>query len=88
MMVTTLLCPEVIERDGVEDQVLRDPEGGGPDPPACPCSLQPDPRSLEEEATSPPGSARLGAHAAHVWTPLAGPCSASCGRGEAPGLIR
>ncbi|XP_044245639.3 A disintegrin and metalloproteinase with thrombospondin motifs 13 isoform X3 [Ursus arctos] len=49
---------------------------------ACPSGPgHPDPRSLEEEATSPPGSARLGAHAAHVWTPLAGPCSASCGRG-------
>ncbi|XP_035964223.2 A disintegrin and metalloproteinase with thrombospondin motifs 13 isoform X2 [Halichoerus grypus] len=49
---------------------------------ACPSVPgHPEPRSLEEEATSPPGSARLGAHAAHVWTPLAGSCSASCGRG-------
>ncbi|XP_044120438.1 A disintegrin and metalloproteinase with thrombospondin motifs 13 isoform X1 [Neovison vison] len=48
-------------------------------PVACP--PQPDPRPLEEEATSPPGGAGVGAHAAHMWTPLAGPCSASCGRG-------
>ncbi|XP_059266385.1 A disintegrin and metalloproteinase with thrombospondin motifs 13 isoform X2 [Mustela nigripes] len=49
---------------------------------ACsPEPSDPDPRPLEEEATSPPGGAGVGAHAAHMWTPLAGPCSASCGRG-------
>ncbi|XP_027470232.1 A disintegrin and metalloproteinase with thrombospondin motifs 13 isoform X2 [Zalophus californianus] len=48
---------------------------------ACPSVPgHPEPQSLEE-ATSAPGSARLGAHAAHMWTPLAGPCSVSCGRG-------
>ncbi|XP_066111896.1 A disintegrin and metalloproteinase with thrombospondin motifs 13 isoform X1 [Saccopteryx bilineata] len=41
-----------------------------------------DPRPLGEEAASPSGGARLGAQAAHVWTPLAGPCSVSCGRGQ------
>ncbi|XP_058380669.1 A disintegrin and metalloproteinase with thrombospondin motifs 13 [Diceros bicornis minor] len=40
-----------------------------------------DPQPPGEEATSPSGSARLEAHPAHVWTPLAGPCSVSCGRG-------
>nr|XP_060466306.1 A disintegrin and metalloproteinase with thrombospondin motifs 13 isoform X7 [Panthera onca] len=49
---------------------------------ACPPAQgHTDPRSLEEEATSPPAPARPGARAAHVWTPLAGPCSVSCSRG-------
>ncbi|XP_045323378.1 A disintegrin and metalloproteinase with thrombospondin motifs 13 isoform X6 [Leopardus geoffroyi] len=49
---------------------------------ACPLAQgHTDPRSLEEEATSPPAPARPGARAAHVWTPLAGPCSVSCSRG-------
>lgn len=48
------------------------------------CPLQPDPQPLGEEAAPAPGGPRLGARAAHVWTPLAGPCSVSCGRGEAP----
>lgn len=48
------------------------------------CPLQLDPQPLGEEAASPSGSTRLRARAAHVWTPLAGPCSVSCGRGEAP----
>ncbi|KAM5298555.1 A disintegrin and metalloproteinase with thrombospondin motifs 13 [Ctenodactylus gundi] len=37
--------------------------------------------SPEEMASAPPGGAKLGAQTAHVWTPVAGPCSASCGRG-------
>ncbi|XP_036117570.1 A disintegrin and metalloproteinase with thrombospondin motifs 13 [Molossus molossus] len=41
-----------------------------------------DPQPLGEEAASPSGSTRLGARAAPVWTPLAGPCSVSCGRGQ------
>ncbi|XP_053523665.1 A disintegrin and metalloproteinase with thrombospondin motifs 13 [Artibeus jamaicensis] len=41
-----------------------------------------DPQPPGQEAASPPGSARPGAQAAHAWTPLAGPCSASCGRGR------
>lgn len=49
------------------------------------CPLQPDPQPLGVEAAPAPGGPRLGARAAHVWTPLAGPCSVSCGRGEAPG---
>ncbi|XP_040317429.1 A disintegrin and metalloproteinase with thrombospondin motifs 13 isoform X7 [Herpailurus yagouaroundi] len=50
---------------------------------ACPPAQgHTDPRSLEEEATSPPAPARPGARAAHVWTPLAGPCSVSCSRGR------
>ncbi|XP_053060373.1 A disintegrin and metalloproteinase with thrombospondin motifs 13 isoform X6 [Acinonyx jubatus] len=49
---------------------------------ACPPAQgHTDPQSLEEEATSPPAPARPGARAAHVWTPLAGPCSVSCSRG-------
>lgn len=47
--------------------------------------LQLDVRSPEREAASPAGSPSLEALAAHVWIPLAGPCSASCGQGEAPG---
>lgn len=43
-----------------------------------------DATSAGEEAPSPWGSIRTGAQAAHVWTPLAGPCSVSCGRGEGP----
>lgn len=48
------------------------------------CPLQLDPQPPGEEAASPSGSAGLGARAAHVWTALAGLCSVSCGRGEAP----
>ncbi|XP_023098731.2 A disintegrin and metalloproteinase with thrombospondin motifs 13 isoform X5 [Felis catus] len=49
---------------------------------ACPAAQgHTDLRSLEEEATSPPAPARPGARAAHVWTPVAGPCSVSCSRG-------
>lgn len=62
----------------------RDREGETQTQQLVPCSLQTDPRSLEEEATSPPAPARPGARAAHVWTPLAGPCSVSCSRGKAP----
>lgn len=40
-----------------------------------------DPQPPGEGTASPLGSARLGARAAHVWTPVAGPCSVSCGRG-------
>uniref|UniRef100_A0A2K5P6C5 ADAM metallopeptidase with thrombospondin type 1 motif 13 n=2 Tax=Cercocebus atys TaxID=9531 RepID=A0A2K5P6C5_CERAT len=40
-----------------------------------------DATSAGEEAPSPWGSIKTGAQAAHVWTPLAGPCSVSCGRG-------
>nr|XP_019584504.1 PREDICTED: A disintegrin and metalloproteinase with thrombospondin motifs 13 isoform X2 [Rhinolophus sinicus] len=40
-----------------------------------------DPQPPQEEAASPSSSAGLGARAAHVWTPVAGPCSVSCGRG-------
>ncbi|XP_070374529.1 A disintegrin and metalloproteinase with thrombospondin motifs 13 isoform X1 [Equus asinus] len=40
-----------------------------------------DPQAPGEEAASPSGSARLEAHIAHVWMPLAGTCSVSCGRG-------
>lgn len=43
-------------------------------------------QSPGEEAVSPAGSARLEVQAAHVWTPLTGPCSVSCGQGEAPPL--
>uniref|UniRef100_A0A673VT21 Peptidase M12B domain-containing protein n=1 Tax=Suricata suricatta TaxID=37032 RepID=A0A673VT21_SURSU len=45
------------------------------------CPLQPDPQSLEQEATPTSGRARPGAPATHVWTPVAGPCSVSCSRG-------
>uniref|UniRef100_A0A8D0YCC7 ADAM metallopeptidase with thrombospondin type 1 motif 13 n=1 Tax=Sus scrofa TaxID=9823 RepID=A0A8D0YCC7_PIG len=38
-------------------------------------------QSPGEEAVSPAGSARLEVQAAHVWTPLTGPCSVSCGQG-------
>ncbi|XP_045702012.1 A disintegrin and metalloproteinase with thrombospondin motifs 13 isoform X2 [Phyllostomus hastatus] len=41
-----------------------------------------DPQPPGQEAASPPGSAGPGAPAAHSWTPLAGPCSVSCGRGR------
>ncbi|KAL1786618.1 A disintegrin and metalloproteinase with thrombospondin motifs 13 [Sigmodon hispidus] len=37
--------------------------------------------SLGEEAPSPVGSDKPGTQAAHVWTPLMGLCSTSCGRG-------
>ncbi|KAL6094220.1 hypothetical protein STEG23_032237 [Scotinomys teguina] len=37
--------------------------------------------SLGEEAPTPVGSDKPGAQAAHVWTPLMGLCSTSCGRG-------
>ncbi|KAK2505414.1 hypothetical protein MC885_000621 [Smutsia gigantea] len=40
-----------------------------------------DPQSAGEEAAPPLDSARPGARVTHVWTPLAGPCSVSCGRG-------
>ncbi|XP_073662884.1 A disintegrin and metalloproteinase with thrombospondin motifs 13 isoform X4 [Tursiops truncatus] len=40
-----------------------------------------DAPSPGENAASPAGSARPEAHATHVWTPLAGPCSVSCGQG-------
>ncbi|TEA29677.1 hypothetical protein DBR06_SOUSAS510274, partial [Sousa chinensis] len=39
-----------------------------------------DAPSPGENAASPAGSARPEAHATHVWTPLAGPCSVSCGQ--------
>ncbi|XP_007453197.1 PREDICTED: A disintegrin and metalloproteinase with thrombospondin motifs 13 [Lipotes vexillifer] len=49
---------------------------------ACPPGWsQPDAQSPGEKAASPAGSARPEAHATHVWTPLAGPCSVSCGQG-------
>lgn len=51
---------------------------------ACPPSWdQLDVRSPGQEAASPTGGPRLEALAKHVWTPLAGPCSASCGQGLA-----
>ncbi|XP_043325993.1 A disintegrin and metalloproteinase with thrombospondin motifs 13 [Cervus canadensis] len=51
---------------------------------ACPPGWdQLDVRSPGQEAASPAGSPRLEALAAHVWMPLAGPCSASCGQGLA-----
>ncbi|XP_076562443.1 A disintegrin and metalloproteinase with thrombospondin motifs 13 isoform X3 [Arvicanthis niloticus] len=37
--------------------------------------------SLGEEAPSPVGSDKPGSQAEHVWTPLVGLCSISCGRG-------
>ncbi|EPY87002.1 A disintegrin and metalloproteinase with thrombospondin motifs 13 [Camelus ferus] len=40
-----------------------------------------DTQAPGEEAASAEGRARLEAPATHVWTPLAGPCSVSCGRG-------
>uniref|UniRef100_A0A2I3GT14 ADAM metallopeptidase with thrombospondin type 1 motif 13 n=1 Tax=Nomascus leucogenys TaxID=61853 RepID=A0A2I3GT14_NOMLE len=40
-----------------------------------------DATSAGEKAPSPWGSIRTKAQAAHVWTPVAGPCSVSCGRG-------
>ncbi|XP_029059231.1 A disintegrin and metalloproteinase with thrombospondin motifs 13 [Monodon monoceros] len=40
-----------------------------------------DAQSPGEKAASPAGSARPEAYATHVWTPLAGPCSVSCGQG-------
>nr|KAF6482913.1 ADAM metallopeptidase with thrombospondin type 1 motif 13 [Rousettus aegyptiacus] len=40
-----------------------------------------DPQPPGEGTTSPLGSAGPGARATHVWTPVAGPCSVSCGRG-------
>ncbi|XP_047278655.1 A disintegrin and metalloproteinase with thrombospondin motifs 13 isoform X2 [Homo sapiens] len=40
-----------------------------------------DATSAGEKAPSPWGSIRTGAQAAHVWTPAAGSCSVSCGRG-------
>ncbi|XP_059957503.1 A disintegrin and metalloproteinase with thrombospondin motifs 13 isoform X2 [Mesoplodon densirostris] len=49
---------------------------------ACPPGWgHPDTQSPGEKAASPAGSARPEAHAAHVWTLLAGPCSVSCGQG-------
>lgn len=50
--------------------------------------LQLDVRPPGREAASPAGGPRLEALAAHVWTPLAGPCSVSCGQGEALVLLR
>ncbi|KAM9721999.1 A disintegrin and metalloproteinase with thrombospondin motifs 13 [Dama dama] len=51
---------------------------------ACPPGWdQLDVRSPGQEAASPAGSPRLEALAAHVWMPLTGPCSASCGQGLA-----
>ncbi|XP_008591558.1 PREDICTED: A disintegrin and metalloproteinase with thrombospondin motifs 13 [Galeopterus variegatus] len=47
---------------------------------ACPPAHL-DPKSPGEEAPRLSGSARLGARAAHVWMPVMGPCSVSCGRG-------
>ncbi|KAM5331316.1 A disintegrin and metalloproteinase with thrombospondin motifs 13 isoform 2-T2 [Glossophaga mutica] len=41
-----------------------------------------DPQPPGRKAASPADSARPGAQAAHAWTPLAGPCSVSCGRGR------
>lgn len=52
-----------------------------PDSPAH-CSFQLDTTALGEEAPTPAGSAKPEAQAAHVWTPLVGLCSTSCGRGE------
>ncbi|XP_069914782.1 A disintegrin and metalloproteinase with thrombospondin motifs 13 isoform X3 [Oryctolagus cuniculus] len=40
-----------------------------------------DTKSLREEAPPPLGTASPGTRAAPVWTPVAGPCSVSCGRG-------
>ncbi|XP_070234804.1 A disintegrin and metalloproteinase with thrombospondin motifs 13 [Bos mutus] len=40
-----------------------------------------DVRPPGREAASPAGGPGLEALAAHVWTPLAGPCSVSCGQG-------
>ncbi|PNJ45222.1 ADAMTS13 isoform 4 [Pongo abelii] len=49
---------------------------------SCPPGWGPlDATSAGEKAPSPWGSIRTGAQAAHVWTPVAGPCSVSCGRG-------
>ncbi|XP_029392628.1 A disintegrin and metalloproteinase with thrombospondin motifs 13 [Mus pahari] len=42
---------------------------------------QGDTMSLGAEAPSPVGSDKPGAQAEHVWTPLVGQCSISCGRG-------
>lgn len=39
----------------------------------------------QEVTASPQSSAGRGAQTAGVWVPLAGPCSVSCGQGEAPG---
>ncbi|XP_053774917.1 A disintegrin and metalloproteinase with thrombospondin motifs 13 isoform X2 [Desmodus rotundus] len=41
-----------------------------------------DPQHPGQEATPSPGSTRPQTQAAHTWTPLAGPCSVSCGRGR------
>lgn len=38
--------------------------------------------SLGEEASSPVGSDKPSSQAEHVWTPLVGLCSISCGKGE------
>ncbi|XP_052037878.1 A disintegrin and metalloproteinase with thrombospondin motifs 13 isoform X2 [Apodemus sylvaticus] len=46
-----------------------------------PGSGQVDTMSLGEEAPSPAGSDKPGVQAEHVWTPLVGLCSISCGRG-------
>uniref|UniRef100_A0A2K6UC41 A disintegrin and metalloproteinase with thrombospondin motifs 13 n=1 Tax=Saimiri boliviensis boliviensis TaxID=39432 RepID=A0A2K6UC41_SAIBB len=52
-----------------------------PRPTSLSLFLQLDAISAGEEAPSPLGSTRTGTGAAPVWTPLAGPCSVSCGRG-------
>ncbi|XP_012520168.1 PREDICTED: A disintegrin and metalloproteinase with thrombospondin motifs 13 isoform X2 [Propithecus coquereli] len=63
--------------DGLEAPVTAGPGSTGERAPVVELGAD----SPGEEAPSPSGSARPEARAAHVWTPLAGPCSVSCGRG-------
>ncbi|XP_037347291.1 A disintegrin and metalloproteinase with thrombospondin motifs 13 [Talpa occidentalis] len=81
-------CPQ--GTGGPEALVTTEPRSADPKLPAlAPCASTTcppggghlDPRAEEEEGASPLGSASLGEREAHVWTPLAGPCSVSCGRG-------
>ncbi|XP_060055339.1 A disintegrin and metalloproteinase with thrombospondin motifs 13 isoform X2 [Erinaceus europaeus] len=80
----------VQERDGLEALVTTEPCSTDQKLPGLePCTKQAwplvsghmDPQVPGEEAVSPAGSARPETQAAHVWTPLLGPCSVSCGRG-------
>ncbi|XP_045419871.1 A disintegrin and metalloproteinase with thrombospondin motifs 13 isoform X3 [Lemur catta] len=63
--------------DGLEAPVPSGPGSIGERAPVAELGAD----SLGEEAPSPSGSARPEAHAGHVWTRVAGPCSVSCGRG-------
>ncbi|XP_023371873.1 A disintegrin and metalloproteinase with thrombospondin motifs 13 [Otolemur garnettii] len=67
----------VQRRDGLEAPATAGPSSIGEKTPV----FEPAASSPGKEAFSPASDARQGAHATHVWTPLVGPCSVSCGRG-------